>query len=72
MRNISFWRLYFGEILAIMSGFYVVTSYKNFGKHTIDDDMFLTVVGSFSSVFNGCLRFVWAYFMEKTSFKTSY
>ena len=61
--NIRFWRLYLGEIVAIIPGFYVIATYKNFGKHTIDDDMFLTIVGSCSSVCNGLFRFVWAYFM---------
>lgn len=44
-------------------------NYKLYGKAYIDDDKFLTLIGSLSSIANGGTRTFWCIFMEKISFK---
>lgn len=67
-----FWHLFFMAFLSIVPGFYIINVYKTFGKTKIDDDEFLTVVGSVSSVFNGSFRYVWGALMDVIGFKKSY
>lgn len=55
--------------LSNMPGLYIITAYKSFGSLHINDDSFLALVGALGSFFNGSFRFVWAQFMDKTSFK---
>ena len=50
----------------------MAVAYKNFGEEVIDDDRFLTTVGSVASVFNGSFRYIWGFLMDKTSFRISY
>ena len=52
-------------------GLFVINSFKAFGKQSINDDEYLTVVGAVSSVFNG-IRFFWSYLVDRFSFKFSY
>lgn len=53
-------------------GYYVASNYKSFGDEAIGDDTFLAVIGSFGAFSNGSARFLWAYLMEKTSFKLAF
>ena len=71
-KTLEFWQLFFMALCSVTPGIYVVNSYKTFGSKAIDDDEFLAVVGSVSSVFNGSFRYVWGQLMDKTSFKISY
>lgn len=53
-------------------GMFVINTFKTYGLKHINDDGFLTVVGSVSSVFGG-LRFIWSFFVDHTgSFKKCY
>ncbi|CDW86897.1 major facilitator superfamily protein [Stylonychia lemnae] len=47
-------------------GYFVINTFKSFGQKHINDDKFLTIVGSVSSVFGG-LRFIWSYFVDFTN-----
>ena len=40
-----------------------------YGQTFIEDDKFLALVGSFSSVFNALGRVFWGHMMDRTSFK---
>ena len=72
MQTKEFWLLFFMSLCSVTPGLYVINSYKTFGSKEINDDEFLAVVGSVSSVFNGSFRYVWGQLMDKTSFKISY
>ena len=68
----TFIKLFVCAFCSISGGIYIASSYKNFGDAFIDNDRFLSIVGSVSSIFNGSFRYVWGYLMDKTSFKFSY
>ena len=53
-------------------GLLLANNYKVYGSTKIDDDHFLTLVGSFGSVANGCTRAVWALFFDKFGFRKVY
>jgi len=53
-------------------GLFLVSIFKVYGGENINDDHFLTLVGSFGSVGNGCTRAVWALFFDKYGFKKVY
>ena len=50
-------------------GIYTISSYKTFGSQKINDDAFLALVGSISSIFNGSFRYVWGQVMDKLNFQ---
>jgi hypothetical protein len=68
----QFWVCFGMGFCSIMPGIYLASAYKSFGKEQINDDQFLTIVGSVSSVCNGSFRYLWGQIMDKTSFKISY
>jgi len=53
-------------------GLFMVSNYKVYGTIAIPDDHFLTLIGSFGSVANGCTRAVWALLFDKFGFKKVY
>ncbi|OMJ89822.1 hypothetical protein SteCoe_7903 [Stentor coeruleus] len=67
-----FWVIFAMGFCSIMPGIYLASAYKSFGKEKINDDEFLTIVGSVGSIFNGSFRYFWGQVMDKTSFKISY
>lgn len=50
----------------------MATSYKSFGDEKINNDEYMAAVGSVAAVCNGSARVLWAYLMERTSFRTTY
>lgn len=58
--------------LSIFQGFYVLNVYKDYGASlpTLQDDNFLTRVGSLAAVLN-TMRFVWSGAMDLKLFKAS-
>ena len=50
-------------------GMFMAHVYKYFGVIHINDDFFLTMVGSFGAVMNGGSRSIWSTFQDKYSFK---
>lgn len=58
--------LFFGSI----GVFLITTNYKTYVKSTIHDDQFLTTIGVIGSVGNGCSRFFWNLYFNKTGYKT--
>jgi len=53
-------------------GLFLASSFKVYGSNKINDDHFLTVIGSFGSIANGCTRAVWALSFDKFGFKKVY
>jgi len=48
----------------------IVGMYKNYGLEEINDDAFLSLVGSIGAVFNGLSRPLWAALYDRYGFKT--
>lgn len=72
LKSKSFWILFGIGFVSVIPGYFVVNTYKVFGKKMIDDDEYLAIVGSVSSFFNGSFRFVWGQALDKFEFKKTY
>lgn len=57
---------------SIMPGYFVANCFKVFGETKIDDDRFLAIVGSISSITNGSCRIAWGGIIDKFGFIKSY
>ena len=59
--------------LSIFIGYYTVNVFKNMGEqyHKLNDDRYLTLVGSIAAVFNS-IRFIWSGMLDKYSYKKVY
>lgn len=64
--------LYLISFCHIFYGYYVIGTFKTIGGKTINDDQFLTLVGSFGSLFNGLSRIVWSSLLDYYSFNCVY
>lgn len=58
-----YWLLYFMNFCTVFYGYMLIGSYKVFGGLYINDDMFLTFVGSIGCVC-GSLRFLWSVLLD--------
>lgn len=56
---------------SVFYGYFIISTFKNFGLEKIKDDEFLTAVGACSNVMGG-MRWIWSYFSDRTSFKLVY
>jgi MFS family permease len=72
LKTRQFWLLFAASLSSVFYGYYIAATYKSFGNEAIGDDDFMATVGAVSSFCNGSARFVWAYLMELTSFRTAY
>ena len=63
----AFVQLYLMNFLSISFGYFIIGQYKKFGLNYMDDT-FLSVTGSVASLLSG-LRFVFAFLMDRFSFK---
>lgn len=59
-------------LCSIIPGYFVANCFKVFGQTKINDDRFLAIVGSVSSVFNGGFRILWGWSIDRYGFKRSY
>jgi len=73
IRSKQFWVLFAMQGLSILFAYYTVDVYKSFGLDVpaINDDKFLTTVGSVSSLFDAA-RFLWSGSLDKISFRFVY
>ena len=71
IRTPKFYHLWVMFLLAGFSVNFISTLYKVFGLSFIDDDQFLAVVGSTSSILNCAGRIVWGLIADRFSFKFS-
>lgn len=46
-----------------------MNSFKTFGATKINDDMYLTLIGSLAQIVNGCMRIFWSSLLDFHSFK---
>lgn len=58
-----YWLLYVMNFCTVFYGYVLISSYKMFGSLYINDDMFLTFVGSIGCVC-GSLRFLWSVLLD--------
>nr|XP_006819140.1 PREDICTED: uncharacterized protein LOC100370263 [Saccoglossus kowalevskii] len=65
----AFWTLWFTFLFNTQTQVLISTLYKAYGQTFIADDMFLALVGSFSSVCNALGRIMWGYLADKISYK---
>jgi len=49
-------------------GYYIIGIFKTLGATTIDDDRFLTLIGSVGALCNGLSRIVWSSLLDCYSF----
>jgi sugar phosphate permease len=54
---------------SIPFGMFIAFNYKEYGMLRIEDDSFLTVIGSCGAIFNGLGRFFWGFMFDKFSFR---
>ena len=57
--------------LSVMTGFYTLDIYKEFGEANDISIGFMTEVGSIAGLF-GAARFIWSALLDKFSFKIVY
>lgn len=72
LKTKQFWLLFLMSACSVGPGIYFLYVYKGFAMETLNDDEFLTLVGSVGLLFNGGFRSIWGDFMDRTSFKVSY
>ncbi|XP_046378141.2 oxalate:formate antiporter-like isoform X1 [Haliotis rufescens] len=67
----DFWLLWFSLFFNSQGLLFFSTFWKAYGQTFINDDQFLTVVGSIASLFNAGGRLFWGYLGDKFSFKVA-
>lgn len=60
------------SLLSSGFGLMISVQFKDLGLKTIDDDEFLTLIGSIGFVINSTFRIIWGYLMDKFGFKKVY
>lgn len=70
MKDYRTWLLAAFVGMSICQGTYISYIFKNYGLQSINDDGFLTTVGTIGAVSNGLSRSFWAYLLDK--FPTKY
>jgi MFS family permease len=60
--------LYLISFCHVFYGYYIIGTYKTIGGIGISDDRFLTLIGSFGSLFNGLSRILWSSLLDCYSF----
>lgn len=62
-------RLAFILASTVPFGLFVAFNYKEYGLYYINDDHYLSILGSIGSVGNGVFRMIWGVMMDKFTFK---
>ena len=70
LSSFIFWKKVSILILATCGVFLVNGNYKTYVKEEIEDDGFLTLIGTIGAIGNGCSRFFWNLLFNKTGYKT--
>jgi hypothetical protein len=68
----KFWIMFLMNSLGVSYGVFMAAAFKSFGAIRIDDDVFLSVVGALTGIFNGVFRIIWGQWMDYTSFNFVY
>lgn len=72
LRSFNFYHLWVMFLLAGFSVTFIANLYKVFGLSFIDDDQFLAIVGSASSILNCTGRIVWGLVADRFTFKIAF
>lgn len=72
LKSCKIYHIFLMNFFSSALGLLVASNFKNYGLNKINDDEFLTIVGSIGAVCNGCGRMIWGYFYDKLSFKKVY
>jgi predicted MFS family arabinose efflux permease len=70
MKSRVFWISNLILLMSTAGVFLINSNYKTYVKAYIHDDKFLTIIGVIGGIGNGCSRFFWNLFFNKTGFKT--
>jgi len=54
-KTLKLYKLLLMSLCGITWGFFAANNYKNYGILNIDDDLFLTQVGSFAALYNNLI-----------------
>ena len=68
----KFIHLFVLAVCHLFYGYFFTNVYKQYAKDYINDDEFLTWVGAFGAIFNGCFKFIWATALDYYPFKRIY
>lgn len=60
------------DFFSLCYGLFMMNSFKTYGFQKINDDKFLTLVGSLAALSNGGGRFLWGYVYDKLHFYKTY
>jgi MFS family permease len=70
IRHPGSWALSFCFLLTAIGGIFIVGTYKSdFGSKHFDDDVFLSLVGSFASLFNAAGRVFWGAVADRKGYR---
>lgn len=71
LKSLPFYIIFLMLFFSAQNGYFLAANFKNYGilKPDLNDDVFLTLVGSLSSIFNGGGRLLWGYILDKFGFK---
>ena len=65
----EFFQVYFLSLSQIFFGYYVINSFKSYGAAFIEDDKFLTLIGSVGALCNGVFRIFWSSLLDYFPFR---
>ena len=71
LKTKQFAMLFIMNTFSVQYGYFMMSTFKNFGQEQIKDDSFLTATGAIASVMGG-LRWIWSYYYDKTSYKQAF
>lgn len=65
----AFWMLFVKIFSQLVPCGFIITYYKTFGQTFIDDDLFLSQVGSIAAFFNAFGTFFWGFVIDRSVYK---
>lgn len=72
LKTFKLYKLFFMSMFSVVWGFLIANNYKNYGLLFIDNDSFMTQVGSIGALGNGLSRLFWGFILDYVSFKKLY
>jgi len=72
LKSMKIYHIFLMNLFSSGLGLLIASNFKNYGLLKINDDVFLTIVGSVGAVFNGVGRMIWGILYDKFSFRSVY